>query len=218
MGTASPSAEAIGPPPPAIETAEDLAATLEQAVGPTTWVGPAPPRFGVSGRRLGIGQDWVDVYTFPDAAGRATAQSEIGTDGRSFQGQPLADVVQPRIWGIGRLLVVYDGEAGETFVVLSGLLGDPIAIQTPVSDEPYPPAVAAAVGALAQDLSIEPSGVQVVDFQPATWPDGCLGLGGPGEACALGQVSGWRLSLKAGGGSFDVRTDDLGQVVRWAER
>jgi hypothetical protein len=204
--------------PSTIDTAADLAAAVQQAVGGVVWRGPARSRFGVQGRTLGIGAESADVYTFADPAARATAQSEIGADGKTFQGQPLSGLNRPRIWGIGRLLVVYDGGAGETFVVLSGLLGDPIGVPAPLGEEPYPPAVAGAVAALAQSLGISPSDIQVVDFQTAIWPDGCLGLGGPGDACAVGEVSGWQVTLAVGGSHYEVRTDDLGQVARWAGR
>lgn len=205
-------------PLPPIETTPDLVAALEQAAGePVTTRGPAPSEFGVQGQILGLGQETVEVYAFPDSAGRSTAQSEIDPSGPTFQGQPLTRWQHPRIWGVGRLLVVYDGSQGGTFLVLSGLLGDPLksAASAAAPDEPYPPAVAAAIGALAGASGTDPSQIQVLGYEPAAWPNDCLGLPDPGETCAQGQVEGWKVTMMVNGDQVEVRTDDLGQRVRW---
>lgn len=203
---------------PPIETTEDLMAALALATGGSVGVeGAAQPEFGVSGEIVRVAGETVAVYAFPDPASRATAQSEIDPQRLTFLGQPLAGWKHPRIWGVGRLLVVYDGSQGGTFLVLSGLLGDPLAADAaaPAPDEPYPPAVSAAIGALARSEGVDPGQVAVLSYSAATWPDGCLGLPGEGDACAPGSVQGWQVNLKVGGASFEVRTDDLGGRVRW---
>jgi hypothetical protein len=205
---------AVGP----IETTKDLLAALTQASGVVvSMAGEAEPHFGVSGEIIHVGSQSIEVYAFPDSAGRATAQSEIDLQGRTFQGRPLQGWVNPRIWGAGRLLVVYDGEQGGTFLLLSGLLGDPLtaAPAAPGPDEPYPPALSAALMAVAQAEGVDPGQIEVVSYSAATWPDGCLGLPGGGDSCDPGQIQGWQVTLKVGDVTFDVRTDELGGRVRW---
>lgn len=211
----SPDAPAAGP---TVETAADLIAALEQATGEAVISGDAgPPHFGVSGQMLKMDGEMVEVYAFPDSAGRATAQSEIDPQGPSFLGQPLAGWRHPRIWGAGRLLVVYDGSQGGTFLVLSGLLGDPmpVTVTEPGPDEPYPPAISAAIGALAEAEAADPGQIGVLAYEAATWPDGCLGLRSPGATCAPGEVQGWRIELSLDGATIELRTDELGQRVEW---
>lgn len=203
---------------PPIETTGNLIAALSLATGESVPVkGDAQPQFGVTGEIIQVAGEAVAVYAFPDSASRATAQSEIDPQRLTFLGQPLAGWQHPRIWGVGRLLVVYDGSQGGTFLLLSGLLGDPLPAETltPGQDEPYPPAVSAAIGALAQARGVDPGQIELLSYSAATWPDGCLGLSSGGDACAPGDVQGWQVNLKVDGVKFELRTDDLGQRVRW---
>jgi hypothetical protein len=218
---ASPSPTATAPAPVArpIDTTNDLMAALRAAAGrAVTDAGAVDDHFGVAGEAIMVGDETIEVYAFPDSASRKTAQSEIDPDSRTFQGQPLTGWSQPRIWGIGRLLVVYDGSQGGTFLLISGLLGDPITLHAaaPGADEPYPPAVSAAIGALAATESLDPLGIQVVSYEPAVWPDGCLGLPDDGESCDTNEVEGWRVVLRVDGMVYEVRTDQLGQRIRWS--
>ncbi len=223
LGACAPSptiTRTIAPPTtmPPIETKTELVTALEYATGNAVVPqGPAPPQFGVQGEALTVGGETVEVYAFPDSAGRATAQSEIDPNGPAFQGQPLVGWRNPRIWGVGRLLVVYDGNQGGTFLVLSGLLGDPMAdaASAPGGDEPYPPAVSGAIVALAQAEGVDPGQVDVLSYEAAAWSDGCLGLPSEDGPCAAGEVQGWQVYLKVAGATFEVRTDDLGQRVVW---
>jgi hypothetical protein len=202
-----------------IDTTSDLVAALRAASGgPVSQDGAAPPQFGIPGVVLRLGEEAVDVYAFPDSASRATAQSEIDPQGPTFQGRPLAGWAHPRIWGVGRLLVVYDGGQGGTFLLLSGLLGDPLpagAASSAGPDEPYPPAVSAAIVSLAHAETVDPGQVEVLSYSAATWPDGCLGVPGGSTTCQAGEVQGWLVDLRIGKSRFEVHTDGLGQQVRW---
>ena len=199
----------------AIETAADLLGALRAAGVRVDPAGEAVPRFGAGGASYKIDGQVVDVYAFPDSASRRTAGSEISADGRSFQGNPEPGLSNPHLWGIGRLLVLYDGDAGGTILLLSGLLGDPMTAPPSQTDEPFPPAVAAAVEAVASDQMVAPQEVAVIRFESARWADGCLGLGGPDETCSSAAVDGWLVELRVHGESLQVRTDELGTKVRW---
>jgi hypothetical protein len=55
---------------------------------------------------------------------------------------------------------------------------------------------------------------EVVSVEPRDWPDTCLGLGEPGEVCALMIVSGYRITIAAGPFTVIWRTDLSGAQVR----
>ncbi|MBN1954483.1 MAG: hypothetical protein JW900_05455 [Anaerolineae bacterium] len=92
---------------------------------------------------------------------------------------------------------------------LTDLLGDPI---TPLPD---PPAAASAAEAfLAQELDLTVDEIQLVSYERAEWPDGCLGLGKKDEGCIQVITPGWRVVLEAQGRKYTLRTDETGQVIR----
>jgi hypothetical protein len=76
------------------------------------------------------------------------------------------------------------------------------------------PAVEAAIQALAGELKIPDRRISVVSIAAHQWPDSCLGLPNPGEMCAMHVVPGYRVTLKAGSGTYAFRTSQSGDVVR----
>lgn len=209
-----PAGTSATPTTQAIETTADLVKALRAAGVQVDPAGGAESRFGVDGAAYRIDGQVVDVYAFPDSASRRTAASEVSGDGRSFQGSPSPGLSNPHLWGIGRLLVLYDGDNGGTILLLSGLLGDSMTAPPSATDEPFPPAVAAAVQAVAEKLQVAPQEVGVSRFESTKWPDGCLGLGAPDEACSPGPVDGWLIELQVHGERLQIRTDELGLTVR----
>jgi hypothetical protein len=171
--------------------------------------------FGVPGESLMVDGVAVACYEYLDVAARQSVAQAISPDGARIAGQPIAWRDRPHIWSTGRLLVVYEGTDGPTVLLLAAVLGNPITSPGPAQEEPYPPAVTAAISALALDLGIAPGEVEVLDFSEGQWPDACLGLAGPGEVCAMVITPGWRISLRAEGRDFAARTDMLGGLVRW---
>jgi hypothetical protein len=121
---------------------------------------------------------------------------------------------RPHIWAAGRLIVVYVGTDGGTVLLLEGILGDPITEEGEAGEAPYPPAVTAAIRSLSQELGIDPGVVEVLGYEGVDWPDTCLGLPRPEEACGQVITSGWRIRLRAGGAEYELRTDALGTAVR----
>jgi hypothetical protein len=93
-------------------------------------------------------------------------------------------------------------------------------VETPVVSEPLPPtgdspaAVEAARQALAERLGIPVEQVSVVTYQQVDWSDGCLGLGGPAEACLAAITPGYAVTLAANGEQYAYRTDMEGLAVR----
>ena len=58
--------------------------------------------------------------------------------------------------------------------------------------------------------------LDIGDYSPETWSDGCLGLGGPAEGCLAAMTDGWRVEVidPATGQSYMYRTDGDGRAVR----
>lgn len=74
----------------------------------------------------------------------------------------------------------------------------------------------AAVAALAGQLGVAASEIEVVALEGAEFTDSCLGLGQANEMCAQVMTPGWSLTLSAGGQEYEVHTDATGQQVRVA--
>lgn len=96
------------------------------------------------------------------------------------------------------------------------VLGGAACVSAPegVPDEPFPPAIVAAMGALAQELDIEPGAVEVVHYEAVEWPDSCLGLPRAGEDCGEAITPGWQVELRVLGVQYQVHTDQFGAEVR----
>jgi hypothetical protein len=79
-----------------------------------------------------------------------------------------------------------------------------------------PKAVQDAQKQLVDQLSALGEQVRIVEIEPASWPDTCLGLGRPDEVCAQVITPGWRVILEINGQMYEVRTDETGSIVRLA--
>jgi len=195
------------PTSPPIDTIEQLVAALRQAgveVDETALMAATIDLPG--GQVLLVGPERVEVYPFETEARRQQELAELLL-------RPW-DESAPNLWGRGRLIVAYPGDDGPTIALLSGLLGDVLDLPGRAAVEPYPPAVAAGIGWLAESLGEDPGKLVVLDYAPADWPDACLGLAGPDELCAQVITPGWRIVLQAGDAEVVLRGDELGTVIR----
>ena len=75
---------------------------------------------------------------------------------------------------------------------------------------------AAVLQAAAQDHSVIED-LDIISAEPKSWPDGCLGLGGPDEICTFAVVDGWEVTVAQGDDRWVYRTDAEGIAVRQAE-
>lgn len=82
--------------------------------------------------------------------------------------------------------------------------------------EDLPPiAVVKARAALAAELNLEVEMVTIQSYERQEWTDSCLGLGGPAESCLAAIHPGWQVILStAEGDTHEVRTDELGEIIR----
>jgi hypothetical protein len=82
-------------------------------------------------------------------------------------------------------------------------------------DDDYPLAVLAAVAIVVKSERLPSDEIEVVTYQSAQWPDGCLGLSEPGEACTLAIVPGWLIIMAVDNRTYEIRTDEMGEQTRW---
>ena len=211
LGLIAALAAACTPPPepegPRIETADDLLAALRAAgveVEETAMLASMPDL--ARGRVVFLGRERIEIYEEDSETERRAAVQDLL---RRTSGDAT-----PSLWGRGRVVVIYDGLDGATIALLSGLLGDSVNLVAPAQDEPYPPAVASSIGWLADAEDVDPGEVMVEAFETAEWPDACLGLAGPLEACAAVITPGWRVTLRIGDAAYVLRSDELGTRIR----
>jgi len=201
--------------PPEVESTDDLIEAIRESGVETADLGVAPmDGFGVVGRRIQVGQAEIDVFEYESAQARRAISSTIPPEATAVGGLPAAWPDRPHIWAEGRVIVVYVGTDGGTVLLLSSFLGDSITEAAEAGEAPYPPAVTAAIRALAQALGDDPGAIEVLGYEAVDWPDSCLGLPAAGEACAEVITPGWRIYLRAGGADHEVHTDSLGTAVR----
>jgi hypothetical protein len=79
---------------------------------------------------------------------------------------------------------------------------------------------AAVEAAIFQDIAsrqqVPVKALKVTAAQAKSWPDGCLGLGGPAEICTFAIVEGWEVTVSQGDNQWLYRSDSEGLSVRLA--
>lgn len=80
--------------------------------------------------------------------------------------------------------------------------------------EDLPEGVEVAITTFSQMLDVSSEEVEVVSYEEVTWPDSCLGLGGPDEMCLQALTPGYLIRLEVAGKPFEVHTDARGTNVR----
>jgi hypothetical protein len=163
-------------------------------------------QLAVAGRELVVGGEVLSVYRVPSISNRDLLVASLS--------EQAGDSHPVMLWAYSELVVAYAGEDGGTRLLLSGLLGDPLQPQAAAQDEPYPPAVLAAIDRVAQQAHVPMTEVVVVSFSPQTWEDACLGLAAADQDCGIGPIDGWLVILQAGDSSYEVHTDPFGERIR----
>jgi hypothetical protein len=173
------------------------------------------PLFDVGARAININGEKSEIYEFENAdageQGVAHLQALLKDDLKNT----ASELPSARIWLHDRLIVVYFGREGGTILLLSGLLGDPLHKPELAEDEPYPPAVPAAIHALAEAKGEDPSLIKVLSYTFVEWSDGCLEYPHLEEECTQALTSGWRILLQLGDQELEVHSDEMGGTIRW---
>jgi hypothetical protein len=174
----------------------------------------SPELFGFEGQILLFEGGEIEVYEFESKRQRKIVSDQVTADGMVVDDVTVLWEKKPAIWGSGELIIVYRGYDGGVFLLLSGLMGDPLTYEAPAKDGPYPHSVVAAIHYLADELRIDPGLIQVMDYMEVEWPDTCLAAPRPHEQCSQVVTSGWRVMVKGSGEVYELRTDLTGKQVR----
>ncbi len=196
------------------ETARELILALEEAgasVVETAVMGnPAYP--GVT-QVIQVEGELVQVVEYETVDARRIVSDRIASEGHAMEGA-LAWSAGSNLWASGKLVVAYAGTNGGVILLLSGLLGDPLTYVPSETDEPYPPGVTSAISALARQFDVDPAQIDVVAYEYVEWPDSCLGMPEPEEACVEVIALGWRVRLELDGVVHELHSDRLGEQIR----
>ncbi|MGD2181743.1 hypothetical protein [Lusitaniella coriacea] len=118
----------------------------------------------------------------------------------------------------GNLNAAYDGAFGsvrswsEEIETELGKLGG--GKESNSSDEPLPQSVANAVKfAAARETGRSTSTIQILQAEPFTWSDNCLGLPFADRGCRRTTVEGWKVTVRAGNRRLIYRTNERGNIV-----
>lgn len=197
-----------------IHTPDDLFAALNSAgINPSRNVASQRRGFGTEGEIFEWGNSEIEVFEFQDEEKYNLISIKLGS---GSDDELLDSIGEATIWASGRIIVLYAGVDGGTILLLNGLLGDPLHYEAPEIDEPYPPAVVAAIRSLADLEQMEPGLIRLEGYEQVDWPNACLGLPSPEELCAQVITPGWSVELVAGEKSYVLHTDAEGSQIRYA--
>jgi hypothetical protein len=81
--------------------------------------------------------------------------------------------------------------------------------------ETLPPEVAVEIqNRLNETLGLAVDQIEFETVERREWPDSCLGLGGPDEACAQVITPGWLVVFSVEGTEYRYRVDETGTNIR----
>lgn len=201
------------PTPPPVVDGSSLLSTLEGAgVRLREVEREIIPIEGTIARVYSVNGEVIFLYEFDDKQDQEMFSELVASSSRANVSLFSEDA---GYWSAGKLLVVYEGKDGGTVLLLDGLLGDALVAPRSSFDEPFPPAVVAAIYLVADDMGVDPSTVEVVEVDPVIWPDSCLLYPDLDEGCLEVETPGWRVLLEIYNETIEVHTDEFGEAVRW---
>ncbi len=193
----------------------ELVAALQAAGVTVTPGGDIDQSFiPVKGHLITVNKVDVQVFEFKDEAARQQVSDAISQAENSVNTTLSGGVSGINFWATGRLIVLYIGDDQATINTLTKILGNTIT-PAPAAAGPSSPATLAAQKRLAAALGVTANQVQLVSAEQTNWPNTCLGLTPPGQACADKVTPGWRMIFSANGQQYEVRTNETASVVRW---
>lgn len=171
------------------------------------------PFFPALGQHLRVNGEDVLLFEFANEADRRAASDTIVQSSAILSGLTANLGSQPEIWSEGRLIVLYFGQNQAIHTRFDIILGPPIT-DPDRTGEVTPEVVLQAQRALSQALGVALERIEIQRFERVDWPDACLGLAAPGEACAQVITPGWRVLLTVDGQQHEYRTDLTGSTIR----
>jgi len=197
------------------ESIDDLLKALDDAGAEIITISQDAPLFDVDSRAVMLNGDKFELYEFENEDERERGLIHVQAVHEDAWKNTTDELSSARIWPHDRLIVVYFGRDGGTILLLGGLLGDPLQEPGLAKDEPFPPAVPAAIHALAEAKGEDPSLIKVLSYTFVEWSDGCLEYPHPEEFCAQMLTPGWRILLQLGDQEIEIHSDEMGGEIRW---
>jgi hypothetical protein len=197
------------------ESIDDLLSALADAGAEVVTISLNSPLFDVDSRAVMLNGEKTELYEFENADERKLGVIHLQALLEQDWKDTTDELSSARIWPHDRLIVVYFGRDGGTILLLGGLLGDPLQEPGLAEDEPFPPAVPAAIHALAEAKGEDPSLIKVLSYTFVEWSDGCLEYPHPEEFCAQMLTPGWRILLRLGDQEIEIHSDEMGGEIRW---
>ncbi|NOR89464.1 MAG: hypothetical protein GQ524_04335 [Anaerolineales bacterium] len=197
------------------ESIDDLLNALEDAGAEIVTISQDALLFDVDSRAIMLNGEKTELYEFENAYERERGVIHLQALLEDIWKNTADELSSARLWSHDRLIVAYFGRDGGTILLLSGLLGDPLQEPGFADDEPYPPAVPAAIHALAEARGEDPSLITVLSYTFVVWSDGCLEYPHPDEDCTQALTSGWRILLQLGEQEVEIHSDEMGGEIRW---
>jgi hypothetical protein len=190
----------------------DALRTAGATVQPTDQI--EQPFFPVMGQVIVVNGWDVQVFEFDTVAEREQIAATISETGDTIGRSVPSWIDQPNFWAEGRLIVLFVGRDQELIDLLTDVLGEPITRPGPSAGAP-PEAVLRGQERMAVALGVAPEQIEILEVEQMDWPDACLGLAEPDEACAEVITPGWRAAVEVNGQIYELRTDETGNAVRW---
>jgi hypothetical protein len=205
-----------------LTTVDALVSQLNQTGSPVTKVESILQDFlQAPGEILRLANQDVQVYQYPDSVSRQQDSAKISADGTTIGNSQITWVDQPHFWAKDNLIVLYvgsdQGVIDQFNSVIGNQINEPISRDGSISsNQPYPPAVFAAITTLSQDLMVDINQIQVIEYEHVDWPDSCLGVNTSEVACMMIVTPGYRVVLAYNGAEYELHTDETGRRVEYA--
>jgi len=91
----------------------------------------------------------------------------------------------------------------------------PAAQGNPSMEDVLPPEAAINIqNQISQTLGVAVESIHLESIEQMDWPNGCLGLPEPEEACTEVITPGWLLAFNIDGQAYRFRADQTGMVIR----
>lgn len=121
------------------------------------------------------------------------------------------------VWLVGLLLSACAQASLEPTSTTTGVVTSPAITQTAVTGQAGQTAVDASLASLSELLHINASQIKISAVEPVEWPNACLGNQKADEMCADVIMPGYRITLEAGGESYEFHTNLDGSQIRMVE-
>ena len=191
-------------------TAESLAGVLRERGYPANLGGfEAREEIPVDGQMIFMGNgQFIEVYEFASTSARVAWTAELGEDGCSYAGEPLAWPGTKHFWAKGSALVVYIGTSDSLVAALRRVLGPPFTNGHEIGDASmHPLPVIEARRWVSERLEVHPSAVVVTEAARVTCSQA------PVESCADPLEPMYRVELEHGEHWFRVYVRQDGELA-----